>query len=67
MDSLFAAAVILGFFLLRLGVPLLITAAVCYGLHKLDARWQADAKAEAEAENATHREIAVAHIGTTKH
>lgn len=60
MDSLFTAAVILGFFLLRLGVPLLITAAVCYGLHRLDDRWQA----EAEAENATHREVAVAHINT---
>lgn len=62
MDSLFTAAVILGFFLLRLGVPLLITAAVCYGLHKLDDRWQA----EAEAENATHREVAVAHTGAGK-
>jgi hypothetical protein len=62
MDSLFTAAVILGFFLLRLGVPLLITAAVCYGLHKLDDRWQAEAKAE----NATHREVAVAHTGTGK-
>lgn len=62
MDSLFAAAVILGLFLLRLGIPLLITAAVCYGLHKLDDRWQA----EAEADNATHREIAVAHTRTGK-
>lgn len=63
MDSLFATAVILGFFLLRLGVPLLITAAVCCGLHKLDARWQA----EAEVENAIHREVAVAHTGAGKH
>jgi hypothetical protein len=37
------AAVILGMFLLRLGVPLLITLAVGYFLRRLDAKWQAEA------------------------
>ncbi|HRJ45583.1 MAG: hypothetical protein KJZ86_16055 [Caldilineaceae bacterium] len=46
MDSFYAVTMILGFFLLRLGVPLLITLAVCYGLRRLDARWQAEAEAE---------------------
>ncbi len=46
MDGFYTATVILGFFLLRLGVPLLITVAVCYGLRRLDARWQAEAEAE---------------------
>lgn len=29
-----------GMFLLRLGVPLLITVAVAYSLHRLDVKWQ---------------------------
>jgi hypothetical protein len=39
-----------GIFLLRLGVPLLITLAVGYGLRRLDARWQAEAQARLEQE-----------------
>lgn len=60
MDGFYTAMVILSFFLLRLGVPLLITAAVCYGLHRLDARWQA----EAEAENAVRQHEAVVNTTT---
>lgn len=49
MESLYAAAVVLGFFLLRLGVPLLISLLIGYFLHRLDARWQAEAEAERAA------------------
>ena len=41
---------VIGIFLLRLGVPLLITLAVGYGLRRLDARWQAEAQARLEQE-----------------
>ncbi|RLT41109.1 MAG: hypothetical protein DWI57_07430 [Chloroflexi bacterium] len=63
MDGFYATAVILGLFLLRLGVPLLITAAVCYGLRRLDTRWQA----EAEAERRNRQEVAVVNIGAGRH
>lgn len=43
MDELL---VIVGMFVLRLGVPLAITLAVGYGLHRLDARWEAEARAD---------------------
>jgi hypothetical protein len=36
--------VVIGMFFLRLGVPLLITFSVGYGLRRLDARWQAEAQ-----------------------
>ncbi len=41
-------AVVLGVFL-RLVVPLVLTALVVYLLHKLDARWQAEAERERAA------------------
>ena len=37
-------------FILRLGIPVLVTVAIAYGLHQLDARWQAEAEAEAKAQ-----------------
>jgi len=43
------AAVVVGMFVLRLGVPLAITFAVAYFLRRLDARWQAEAWLEWEA------------------
>ena len=46
MEGFYTALIVIGFFILRLGVPLLLTAAICYGLHRLDARWQAEAEAE---------------------
>ena len=49
MDGLLEAAVIVGMFILRLGVPLAITLAVAYFLRRLDARWQAEAWAEWQA------------------
>jgi hypothetical protein len=42
--------VIVGMFMLRLGVPLAITLAVGYWLRRLDARWQAEALAQWEQE-----------------
>lgn len=38
------AAIIIGMFILRLGVPLAITLLVGYWLRRLDARWQAEAE-----------------------
>ena len=36
-----------GLFLLRIAVPIAITALIVYGLRRLDAKWQAEAEAEA--------------------
>jgi hypothetical protein len=49
MEGLLEAAIIVGMFVLRLGVPLAITLAVAYFLRRLDAKWQAEAWAEWEA------------------
>ena len=49
MDWLLQALIIFGMFVLRLGVPLAITVAVGYWLHRLDAKWQAEAQAQQEA------------------
>ncbi len=38
---------LVGLFILRLAVPITITAMIVYGLRRLDARWQAEAEAEA--------------------
>jgi len=62
MGGFYTAMVVLGFFLLRLGVPILITAIVCYGLRRLDARWQA----EAEAMNGNRQEVAVVNSGARR-
>jgi hypothetical protein len=44
VDGLNQALIIIGLFLLRLGVPVAITAAVAYFFHRLDARWQREAE-----------------------
>jgi hypothetical protein len=49
MKSLLEAGVIVGMFLLRLGVPLAITLVVAYFLRRLDAKWQAEAWVQWEA------------------
>lgn len=36
-------------FILRLGIPVLVTVAIAYGLHRLDAKWQAEAKAQTKS------------------
>ncbi len=50
MDSLPNSVLIVLLFILRLGVPLLITLAIGYVLGRLDAKWQAEAEAERQAE-----------------
>jgi hypothetical protein len=49
MESLPNVLLLVLMFVLRLGVPLLITVAIAYGLKRLDARWQAEAETEAQA------------------
>lgn len=56
MDWLEAAIYIGGLFILRLGVPLAIIVLIGYGLRKLDAKWQAEAQARLEAEQAATQE-----------
>ena len=50
MDGLLQAAIIVGMFILRLGVPLLITLLVAYWLRRLDSKWEAEARARQEIE-----------------
>ncbi len=50
MDGLLQVAAIVGMFILRLGVPLLITLLVAYWLRHLDGRWEAEARARQETE-----------------
>jgi len=50
MDGLLQVAVIVGMFILRLGVPLLITLLVAYWLRHLDGKWEAEARARQEVE-----------------
>ena len=42
--------VVIGMFLLRLGVPLMVTLALGYLLRRLDARWEAESLAQQEQE-----------------
>ena len=51
MQSLDAVGVMIGLFVVRLGVPLLLTAGLVWWLKGLDARWQAEAWADYAAEN----------------
>lgn len=44
MSELLATLSVVGLFLIRLGLPLLILVLVSYGLHRLDARWQQEAQ-----------------------
>jgi hypothetical protein len=56
-DPVEEVLVVVGMFLLRLGVPLAITLAVGYGLRRLDAKWQAEALARWEADDPSQKEI----------
>ena len=38
-------------FIMRLGIPVLVTVAIAYGLRRLDARWQAEAEAKAQTKS----------------
>jgi hypothetical protein len=42
MDVLLAELTIFGFFILRLGIPILLLVLVSYLLSRLDARWQGE-------------------------
>ena len=48
MDGLLQVAIVVGMFILRLGVPLLITLLVAYWLRRLDKKWQAEAQTRQE-------------------
>jgi uncharacterized membrane protein YraQ (UPF0718 family) len=50
MDGLLQIAIIIGMFILRLGIPLIITLLVGYWLHRLDNKWQAEARTQPETE-----------------
>lgn len=46
---------VISMFVLRLGVPLAITLLVGYGLRRLDAKWQAEARTRLEAHRAWNK------------
>lgn len=52
MDAFIDTLTILGVFFLRLGVPILLVIGVGYLLRQLDARWEAEAWAQKEAQTA---------------
>ena len=45
MDSFHGFIYAVGWFLIRFGIPILATIALCYFFKKLDARWQAEGEA----------------------
>jgi hypothetical protein len=45
MDGVSEMVAVTGLLALRVGVPLAVTGLITWGLHRLDARWQADAEA----------------------
>ena len=47
MEQLLAIAGVAGLFVLRLGVPVAIVVIVGYVLHRLDAKWEAEARLKA--------------------
>lgn len=63
MEQLQGALMILGLFLIRLGIPLAVMAAVSYWLRRVDQRWAAEARAYQQAK-AWEREIAVTPAGS---
>ncbi len=52
MISFIDLLVVIGMFLVRFGAPLVIVLALGYFLKRLDARWEAEARAQREAEAA---------------
>jgi hypothetical protein len=57
MESLPNVLLLVLMFVLRLGVPLLITVALAYGLKRLDAKWQAEAENGSQAEPAAEMPV----------
>lgn len=68
MESLPNVLLLVLMFFLRLAVPLLITAAIAYGLKRLDAKWQAESERQSEAQQtvavAFQPAVAAAGLGT---
>lgn len=64
MESLPNLFLLIGMFLLRLGVPFLVTVAIGYMLKRLDAKWQAEADASVSSQPTPERahRTAPAHI-----
>ncbi len=52
MTSLTEITYILGLFVLRLGIPIVVTLTIAYFLHRLDARWEREALMEQETARA---------------
>lgn len=53
MLNLLDIMVVAGFFLLRIGVPVLVMIGLAYGLKRLDQRWEAEARAMQRRAQAT--------------
>ena len=53
MAGLYEVLAITGMFILRLGVPLILTLAVGYWLRRLDRRWEAEAQERRQAIDAS--------------
>ncbi|MCS7220109.1 MAG: hypothetical protein RML36_03340 [Anaerolineae bacterium] len=66
MNPLFETLVVAGMFLVRLGVPLVITLAIAHALRWLDIRWQAEAVKARETAQALLQEPCWAHRGCTQ-
>ncbi|MEZ4637213.1 MAG: hypothetical protein R2856_20040 [Caldilineaceae bacterium] len=45
MDGVLTTLAVVGLFVLRLGVPVAVVALVGYALHRMDAKWEAEADA----------------------
>jgi hypothetical protein len=53
MTSLTEILYIIGLFVLRLGIPIAVTLTIAYFLHRLDARWEKEARLQQDAGRAT--------------
>lgn len=60
MSSISEIVAIVGLFVLRVGVPLAITGFIVWSLHRLDARWQAEAEARQAAADVSAGRVAPA-------
>lgn len=55
MTSLTEILYIIGLFVLRLGIPIAVTLTIAYFLHRLDARWEKEARLEQETGRVTEK------------
>lgn len=54
MEWALGTGVVLGMFLLRLMVPVLVTVALSFALHRLDAKWHRDEGGQPETGRGKH-------------